>query len=65
MPYITDPALSESGFVILQVLKEYNESKNMEVFVLRKMKVERHKDELGSHRLWTLIDIQYLMNISK
>lgn len=37
----------------------------MKVFALRKMKAERHKEELGTHRLWILIDIQYLMNISK
>lgn len=37
----------------------------MEVFALRKMKVERHKEELGTHGLWILIDIQHIMNISK
>lgn len=29
------------------------------------MKAERHKEELGTHSLWILIDIQYLMSISK
>lgn len=37
----------------------------MKVFALRKMKVERHEEELGTHRLWILIDTQHLMNISK
>lgn len=42
-----------------------DESKNMKVFALRKMKVERREEELGTHRLWILIDTQHLMNISK
>lgn len=37
----------------------------MKALALRKMKVERQKEELGAQGLWMLIDIQHLMNISK
>lgn len=40
MSYVTDPALFENCFVILQDLKGKDESKNMDVFPMRIMKFE-------------------------
>lgn len=44
--YAPDPASFENCFVILQLLKVKDESKNMDVFVMRIIKVERQAQAL-------------------
>lgn len=46
MPYSSDPSPFENYFVILQLLKGKDESKSMDVFLMRIMKVERQVEAL-------------------
>lgn len=46
MSYAPDPAPFENCFVILQLLKGKDESKNMDVFLMRIMKVQRQVEAL-------------------
>lgn len=50
MSYAPDPAPFENCFVILQLLKGKDESKNMDVFLIRIMKVERQVEALEEKR---------------
>lgn len=58
MSYSSDPAPFENYFVIFQLHKRKDESKNMDVFLMRIMKVERQVKHWRKREMWILIDAQ-------